>query len=142
MFEKFKRILTILMLVEIGLLVLLGFLTAWWVPFAECFLAFVCGVFVAKHYGLSLRGDPQAQVSVLDATLGTFSAVLLMLPGMLTDLIGLVLWFGPTRRSLGKRAVKFTEVHSGFAFGPQGFATNEGGTIQAEVIDARTLPND
>ncbi len=142
MLEKFKRILTIMMFVELGLLVLLGVLTAWWVPLVEVFVSFLCAVFVGRRYGFSVRRDPGSQVSVFDATVGTLAAVLLALPGLLTDLLGLILWFGPTRKSMGKRAVRWAEQRSGHAFGAHGFATNEGPPIEAEVVDVRTVSED
>ena len=99
----------------------------------------LCGTLVSRRYGIGTRRLDTPK-SVFDATIGTIAAVLLMLPGMLTDLIGLVLWFGPTRTLVGKRAVQWAQSHSGVAFGPQQFAPDGSGTIEAEVIDVQAVP--
>ncbi len=140
MFLKFKRLLTIMMFVELGLLALLGILTTWWLPFVEVFLSFLCGALISRRYGLAARRLDTPE-SVFDATIGTIAAVLLMLPGMLTDLIGLILWFRPTRTLVGKRAVQWAQSHSNVAFGPQRVVPDGSGTIEAEVIDVRTMPD-
>jgi len=103
-------------LIELYLLLWTGSKIGFWPTVASTLAAALLGSYLAKREGLKVWREwqqalnelrPPAQ-GVIDGILVLVGAALLIAPGFLTDIIGLVLLFAPTRRvvaSLVRRAV-------------------------------------
>ncbi len=96
---------TLLPLVELAILVWIHSVTNWWVTLGLLFLPGVLGVWLVRHQGLRClqevrrqiaRGEPPA-APLMDGLLILVAAVLLVTPGVLSDLIGLALLIPPVR---------------------------------------------
>lgn len=110
------RILLLLMLLpvlEIAALVWLADLTNWLVVLGVLLGAGVLGAFLARQQGVrSLRrlsrelGEGQLPADAMfDAVLVSFAGFLLILPGLLSDVVAILLLVPPTRR-LFKSAIR------------------------------------
>jgi UPF0716 protein FxsA len=145
-------LMLLLPVVEIYILVEIGHATAPWVPFAIVTVSMLAGTTVTRHQGLRVlqrtREDMTAgrmpADSIFDAFLVLVAGLLLIFPGVLTDIVGIALLI-PWTRALIKRGAKawmrrHVEVHVarfGAPFGP-----NAGGgasTGQDQIIDARVV---
>ena len=93
-------------LVELALLLKLADLTDWKVSLALVVVTGIAGAVLAKSQSISLLRRMQADVragrvpadSLLDAALILAAGVLLITPGMISDLVGIVLLIPPLRR--------------------------------------------
>jgi UPF0716 protein FxsA len=99
---------TLLPLAELAILVWIHSVTNWVVTLAVLFVPGIIGVWLVRREGLRCwrearqqlaRGEPPA-APVLDGLLILVAAVLLVTPGVLTDLAAIVLLIPPVRRSI------------------------------------------
>ena len=106
-------LMLLLPVVEIYILVAIGHATSFWVPFAIVIGSMIIGTTVARHEGLRvlerIREDMNARRmpadSIVDAFLILIAGMLLIFPGVLTDIVGIALLIRPLR-SLMKRGAK------------------------------------
>src|SRR5690242_13846328 len=116
-------LLVALPLAEIYILVQIGYATSPWVPIAIVVGAGVIGSALARAQGLKvvnrIREEMQAGHMPADAVLDGFmvllAGILFVLPGVLTDIVGIALLFPPSRQLI-KRGVRawirrHVEVH-------------------------------
>ncbi len=97
-------------LVELALLLVLGDVTDWWIPVLVVVVTGVVGATLARLQGLSTYRRIQAELSegkmpadaMLDAVMIFFAGALLLTPGLITDVVGLLLLL-PLFRSLFKQ---------------------------------------
>lgn len=121
-------------LIEIGLFVTVGGWLGLWMTLAIIFATGFLGISILRGQGTRLRGlsaglhDPLALMA--DGGLLMLSAILLILPGFLTDSMGVLLLLPPVRRLIillvGQR------LHRSFAAHGGGKTYGDGG---GEVID-------
>ena len=145
-------LMLLLPVVEIYILVAIGHATSFWVPFAIVIGSMILGTTVARHEGLRvlerIREDMNARRmpadSIVDAFLILIAGLLLIFPGVLTDIVGIALLIRPLR-SLMKRGAKawmqrHVEVRVA-GFGPQFGATSNHASAsgQDQIIDARVV---
>lgn len=99
---------TLLPLAELAILVWIHSASNWVVTLAVLFVPGIIGVWLVHREGLRCwrearqqlaRGEPPA-APVLDGLLILVAAVLLVTPGVLTDLMAIVLLIPPVRRSI------------------------------------------
>lgn len=96
-------------LIEIGLFVTIGGRIGLWATMAVIFGSFALGVFVIRMQGggavlRARQGLRAGQVQSLNLGRGLFGVIaglLLILPGFLTDILGLILLLPPVQRLLG-----------------------------------------
>ena len=151
MFFYLFLLFIVLPLVEIMILVKIGMVTSFWVPIAIVVVTGVVGTALARREGWKvmerMRADMQnGQMpadSLMDAFLVLVAGVLFVLPGVLSDIMGIVLLFPPTRRIV-KRGVaawfrRNVEVHTMHTGG--GVWTSSGRTLPGhdKIIDARVI---
>jgi UPF0716 protein FxsA len=109
----FKIAIAVLVVVELVLLVLSAVCLRWWVPVAESLIAAILGLFVI---GYALQHYREAVFARLDSDVCSddrlangpwllLAGVLLLIPGLLTDLVGLALLV-PSVRHAAIRAVR------------------------------------
>ena len=136
-------LMTIVTMVELFLLLKLGQVTSWWVSVAMVVVPGLVGAWLARREGaralgaireaMSLQREPAG--AILDGVLVLVAAVLLITPGVLTDLTGLALLLPPVRqvvREYAKRRLRSAldrRITSG--------SVHVGGY---EVIDAEDIP--
>ena len=142
----------VLPLVEILILVKIGMLTSFWVPITIVIVTGVVGSALARREGWKVlermrddvRTGQMPADSLVDGFLVLLAGVLFVLPGVLSDVVGIVLLFPPSRQ-LVKRGVaawfrRNVEVHIGRISG--GYSPNSGGSTMPEhdkIIDARVI---
>lgn len=95
-------------ILELALLIRLGQVVGFWPTFGLVFFTGVTGAWMARQEGiralLNLRtelasGRPPTQ-SLMDGAAVLVGGALLLTPGILTDLVGFLLLFPPTRRAI------------------------------------------
>ncbi len=104
-------LLAVVPLVEVYLLLAVGRLVGFWPTVAMVLLTGVLGATLAKHEGLRVLNDYRATIAqgrmpeegLLGAVLILVGGILLVAPGVLTDVTGLLLLFPPTRRLVAKK---------------------------------------
>jgi UPF0716 protein FxsA len=142
----------VLPLVEILILVKIGMVTSFWVPIAIVIVTGVVGTVLARREGWKVleriredvRTGQMPADSLIDGFLVLLAGVLFVLPGVLTDVVGIVLLFPPTRH-LVKRGVaawfkRNVELHVGRIRGD--YWPNTDGAVPSEhdrIIDARVV---
>jgi UPF0716 protein FxsA len=142
----------VLPLVEILILVKIGMVTSFWVPIAIVIVTGVVGTALARREGWKVLERMREDVrtgqmpadSLIDGFLVLLAGVLFVLPGVLTDVVGIALLFPPSRQ-LVKRGVaawfrRNVEVHVGRIRG--GYWSNSGNQTLSEhdkIIDARVI---
>jgi UPF0716 protein FxsA len=140
----------ILPIVEIVVLIQIGVASRWWVPIAIVVAAGIVGAALARREGWKaleriredVRSGQMPADSLIDGFLVLLAGILFVLPGLLTDVVGIVLLFPPSRL-LVKRGVaawfkRNVDVHVGRIKG--GYWPNSGGPTAQEhdkIIDAR-----
>jgi UPF0716 protein FxsA len=113
MFLYLFLLLIVLPVAEFFILIKIGMVTAFWVPIAIVLFSGTVGTALARHEGwkvaLRVREEMQAGRMPADALIDGFlilvAGVLFVLPGVLSDLVGIVLLFPPSR-SLVKRGMR------------------------------------
>ncbi|KJK58913.1 FxsA family membrane protein [Saccharothrix sp. ST-888] len=163
--SRLRRVLPLLitawLVLEIWLLTVVAGATGWF----TVLILLIAGVFVGgsliKRAGLKALSaaieqgrDPQSQQAQTGTSLTVLAGLLLILPGFLSDLIGLTLLLPPTRalwRALGRRFTR-TALRSTARPGSDAFADAmrlqeqmrihrpDGKVIQGEVVDPPTGP--
>src|SRR6478735_3963167 len=142
----------VLPLVEIMILVKIGMVTSFWVPIAIVIVTGVVGTTLARREGWKVLERMREDVrtgqmpadSLIDGFLVLLAGVLFVLPGVLTDIVGIVLLFPPSR-SLVKRGVaawfkRNVELHVGRIGGS--YWPNSGSPNAPDhdkIIDARVI---
>lgn len=108
--EKILRYLFLLIIIipvmDIGVLLFSGNTIGVWPTFAMIILTGVIGAYLAKKEGLQTIRKAQEQLSngqipgeaVIDGICILIGGILLLTPGFITDIIGFLLLFPPTRR--------------------------------------------
>jgi UPF0716 protein FxsA len=152
MFFYLILLFVVLPIVEILLLVKIGMLTSFWVPIAIVIVTGVVGTALARREGWKVleriredaRSGQMPADSLIDGFLVLLAGVLFVLPGVLTDIVGIILLFPPARQ-LVKRGVaawfkRNVEIHVGRI--RSNHWPNTEGLAPAEhdkIIDARVV---
>lgn len=108
-------LLTVVPAVELFLLLQLGALLGPWQTFAVIVITGFAGAWLAKREGLGVLADLRAELQsglppgsrIAEGVLVLAGGLLLVTPGVLTDLMGFAMIFPPTRRWLAPRAVRY-----------------------------------
>jgi UPF0716 protein FxsA len=104
-------LLTVLPLLEIAVLVLFGQWAGVWLTLAVVIGTAVAGVGVLQRQGLAMmlrtqeavmRGEPPVGAMV-DGGMSVMAGLLLIMPGLITDALGLILLIPPARHFLANR---------------------------------------
>ena len=152
MFFYLFLLFIVLPIVEIVLLVQIGLATEWWVPIAIVIVTGVVGTALARREGWKVLERMREDVrtgqmpadSLIDGFLVLLAGILFVLPGVLTDIVGIFLLFPPSR-SLVKRGVaawfrRNVVLHVGRI--GAGYWPNDGSPNAVEhdkIIDARVV---
>ena len=131
----------LVLLAEFYLLLLLGRLVGFWPTVALVIGTAVLGASLAKREGLRVFSEYRTTISqgrmpeegLLEAVLILLGGLLLIVPGVLTDLMGLCLLFPPTRRFVAQKVRSRSSVSTGpqkgtirvMSFGTTGGVTPE-----------------
>jgi len=100
-------------LAEILILIRIGQATIWWVPIAIVLVTGIAGSALARWQGLKVFGRIQDEIdagrmpadSLIDGLLVLVAGILFVLPGVLTDIVGIGLLI-PQTRALVKRGAR------------------------------------
>lgn len=151
MFVYLFLLFTLLPIIELSILVYIGGETQWWVPIVIVIVTGVAGAALARWQGFQvlrrIRTDAAAGRMPADAMIDGFlillAGILLVTPGVLSDVMGITLLIPPVRAQI-KRLVtawikRNIEVRVGTA--GQAFWSNVGAAPHArdEIIDARVV---
>jgi UPF0716 protein FxsA len=145
-------LMLLLPVAEIYILVQIGHATAAWVPFAIIAASMIAGTIVTRHQGLrvlqrtreDLAGGRMPADSLFDAFLIFIAGMLLIFPGVLTDVVGIALLV-PMTRTLIKRGLKtwvqrHVEIRVAQFGAPFGQAGARGATaVQDQIVEARVI---
>src|SRR3954471_19710161 len=145
-------LLVVLPLVDLLILVKIGWETSILVPIAIVIVTGVVGTALARREGWKVleriredvRTGQMPADSLIDGFLVLLAGILFFLPGVLTDVIGIVLLFPPTR-SLVKRGVaawfrRNVELHVGRIRGDYWPGSDGSGSSDHDkIIDARVI---
>jgi UPF0716 protein FxsA len=104
---------TLVPLVELALLIWIGVYTVWWLPIALVILTGLAGAALARQQGWQtgarVRGELRSgripAEAMIDGLLIVVAAVLLIAPGVLTDVVGLALLLPPVRRVMKRSLI-------------------------------------
>lgn len=137
-------VLIVIPLVEIALFVLVGDAIGLWPTLAATVLTAILGAALIRGRGLAaLRhlqpgAAPEAipLASLLDGAVVVVAGLLLIIPGFLTDLVGLVLLVRPVRHLFGARIYG----RFGAATGRDGGSMGGGTVIEGEAVIVREPP--
>ncbi len=148
----FFLLFIVLPLVEITILFQIGEATVWWVPIAIVVATGIAGGTLARWQGWralerireEMRSGRVPADALIDGFLILLAGILLVTPGILTDLVGIAFLIPPVR-ALFKRGVKAwikknVELHVGRLNG--GSWSDSGGArhhASDEIIDAKVL---
>jgi UPF0716 protein FxsA len=143
-------LLVVLPLIEILILVKIGLATSIWVPIAIVLVTGIVGSVLARREGWKVWNRIHEEMSAgrvpadaaVDAFLVLLAGILFVLPGVLTDVVAIVLLFPPSR-SLVKRSLhawfkRNVELHMqriGGVYGPNRAADPK----HEKIVDARVL---
>lgn len=149
--RRLSTFLLLFVVAEMAALILLGRTLGVWPTILLVLGGGVVGAWIARWQGLraAMRARTQIASGVLptaemtDGLLIAVAAVLLIIPGVITDVLGLLLLFPPTRAVL-KRAVigQFTRRSPLGRFthaAPSGAAAGGDRIIEARVIETRVV---
>ncbi len=143
---------TLLPIVELTILIRIGQATAWWAPVVLVILTGAAGAALARWQGLRvyrrIRDDARAgrmpADALVDGLLILLAGILLVTPGVVTDLVGIAFLIPPIR-SLVKRGVKSwirrnVEVRAaGLNVGFRQYGEGPPRSGGDEIIEARVL---
>jgi UPF0716 protein FxsA len=101
-------------LLELGLLIKVGQSIGFWSTMAIIVVTAALGVAVMQSHGIKTMQRAQASLaegktpvdSVVDGTFVLFAGLLLISPGLITDLLGLLLLIPPVRRLIGNWSMR------------------------------------
>lgn len=123
-------------LIEIALFVVVGRWIGVWATLGLVVLAFLAGSMILRRRGLAAAGGLRrfnGMQPVAEEALIAVAAILLILPGFLTDAVALALLVPPLRRALIAAVAARVSVHSA------GFRTESGDqVIDGEFTDLDT----
>ena len=143
---------TLVPLVELAILIRIGQVTEWWVPILLVIATGVLGAALARWQGWQalqrIRDDARAgripAAALIDGFLILVAGILLVTPGVLTDLVGFALLVPPLRALVKRGAVAWLkrsiEVHvsrTNAGFWPDVDAAH--GSPRDEIIDVQVL---
>ena len=108
-------IFTLVPLIELGILIRVGGYIGFWNTIAIILITGICGAFLAKHQGLwvidAIKRDIANAVfpadKLFDGALILVGATLLITPGLLTDILGILCLIPVTREVLKSQIKKF-----------------------------------
>lgn len=144
---------TVVPLIELSILVWIGRETDWWIPILLVMITGVAGAALARWQGWQvlqrLRADAASGRMPADALVDAFlillAGILLVTPGVLSDLVGVVLLIPPLRTIVKrgvaawiKRSIEVRVSRSDANY----WTSTEGGTSsnrRDEIIDARVV---
>lgn len=145
---------TLVPMLEMFLLLQIGSIFGPWQTFAMLIVTGVVGAWLAKREGLQLlrqlsaelqRGLPPG-VRLVEGVLVVIGAILLITPGVLTDLAGVLLIFPPTRRYIAPRVLSWllsrfniAEISEGMGEAP---LESDGVRIRRGPTPERQLPRE
>lgn len=143
MLARLLLILMLLPVIEIAVLVWLAMETSIWVVLGLVVGAGLLGAFLARQQGLramtrvseEIRRGKMPGDAMLDAVLVSLAAVLLILPGLLSDVLAILLLFPPSRQLLKSAArrnlrTRIVTTH---------YETFDAPPARDEVIDVRVI---
>jgi len=143
---------TIVPLVELAILIRIGQETTWWLPLVIVVLTGITGAALARWQGWQvlerIRADSRAGRVPADAMIDGFlillAGVLLVTPGVLTDVAGVALLIPPLRALVKRGAVAWLKRHvevrmgsAGSAYWPR--AADGPPSRRDEIIDVKVL---
>jgi UPF0716 protein FxsA len=110
---------TVVPLVELALLIWIGSETVWWLPIAMVLFTGIAGAALARWQGLRalrrIQDDLQAgripADAVVDGVLILVAGILLVTPGVITDVIGVALLIPPLRSLVKRAAIALLRRH-------------------------------
>lgn len=110
---------TIIPLVELYLLLSLGSAVGFWPTLGSVILTAVIGTVLAKREGLRVVRQWQTALAemrlpeegVVSGLLVVFAGALLIAPGVLTDITGMLLMIGPIRRQVARWVEAYVKKH-------------------------------
>jgi UPF0716 protein FxsA len=144
---------TLVPLVELSILIYIGQQSEWWVPILLVIVTGVVGAALARWQGWQvlqrIRADAAAGRMPADAMIDGFlvllAGILLVTPGVLSDLLGVALLIPPVRALVKRGATKWIkrniEVRVGRAAAGM-WSGQPGGTASPrrdEIIDAKVV---
>jgi len=150
---KLFFLFTVVTAIEVFLLLKLAELTSWWITLATIFIPGLLGAWLARREGarafrevgaaLALQREPTG--AILDGAIVLVASVLLITPGVLTDVTGLLLLVPPIRRfareALRRRVTKAVDRRlSGSSFQVFRSGPFTGDFGDSTVIDAEDIP--
>jgi UPF0716 protein FxsA len=144
---------TIVPVVELALLIWIGGQTAWWVPIVGVVLTGIAGAALARWQGWralqriqdDMRAGRIPAGAVIDGVLILVVGILLVTPGVLTDVVGMALLIPPIRAIVKRRAtawfrrqvdVRAKRFKSTFT---KEVGTNEASPRHDQIIDAHVV---
>ncbi|MGH3914698.1 MAG: FxsA family protein [Pseudonocardiaceae bacterium] len=134
-------ILLVVTLVELGVLIAVGNTIGVWLTIGLLLLASVVGAALLRREGTrtliafneALRNRRPPHREVLDGMLIAVAAVFIVLPGFVSDFLGLLLLLPPTRALVRHRMLRSAERGAPGHFAP-------GVVIEGEVVDEPSAP--
>jgi UPF0716 protein FxsA len=145
---------TLVPLVELALLIWIGERSVWWLPIALVLITGIAGAALARRQGWWVGQRVRSELNagrlpagaVLDGFLILIGAILLITPGVLTDLVGIVLLIPPTRNVIKRAAlarlrrnlqVKSAQLRSAHEI--RGGNKNQASDGRDTIIDAKVI---
>lgn len=111
MFPRFLALLLVVPFIELFIIIKTGKILGFWVTLSLLIILSLLGLILIKNQGFSTIRKIRYELSLghvptdslLDGLFILASGLLLLVPGLLTDLIGLSIFFNPFRRYLRQR---------------------------------------
>lgn len=142
----------VLPVVEILILVKIGIVTSIWVPIAIVVVTGVVGTALARREGWKVLARIQEDArtgqmpadALIDGFLVLVAGMLFLLPGILTDVVAIVLLFPPSRQLVKRAAAAWfkrnMELHVGrIESGHWRSSPGAGSSEHDKIIDARVI---
>ena len=142
---------TIVPLVEVTLLIRIGQATEWWVPILLVIFTGIAGAALARWQGFQvlerireeLRAGRMPTNSLLDAFLILLAGILLVTPGVLTDVAGCLLLIPPIRALVKRGVLAWAKRSVAVRVSGLGEHLSAAGTARHarrdEIIDAKVI---
>jgi UPF0716 protein FxsA len=145
---------TLVPLIELALLIWIGGKTVWWLPIALVVLTAVGGAALARwqgwQVGTRIRGELRSgrlpAGAMLDGFLILVAAILLISPGVITDVLGILLLLPPVRAGVKRalfsqlrRQVQVKKAEFNSAVSARRNAAQPNATARDTVIDAKVI---
>ena len=113
MIVRLLLLFTLIPFVELAILIRIGTLLGFWATMGIVLVTGAAGAVLARSQGTRVLRDIQAELAagraptehLVDGFLILIGGIVLLTPGLLTDIAGLLLLFPPTRRGL-KRGLR------------------------------------